>query len=166
MRVWLAALLFVLAPALHAAASTEPRTGNFRGTVTHVTDGDTLWVRPAAGGETIEIRLLDLDAPEGCQSYGAEAKKALRERLLHQRVRVRTKGVDDYARRLARIEHRGEDVGAWMVRQGYAWSMSYRGKPGPYARIEEEARRERQGLWSLPDVLDPRSFRKRFGRCQ
>jgi endonuclease YncB( thermonuclease family) len=165
MRGWLAALLFVLAPALQAAPSAEPQTGGFSGTVSHVTDGDTLWVRPASGGEAIEIRLLDLDAPEGCQSYGAEAKQALRERVLHQHVRVRTKGRDDYARQLARVEYRGEDVGAWMVRHGYAWSMTFHGKPGPYARIEEQARRERQGLWSLPDVLDPRSFRKRFGRC-
>ena len=165
MRSWLAALLLVLASALQAASAAEPRAGTFRGTVTHVTDGDTLWVRPATSGEPIEIRLLDLDAPEGCQAYGPEAKKALRERLLHQPVQVRTRGFDDYARQLARIRHRGDDVGAWMVRQGYAWSMTFHGRPGPYARIEEEARRERKGLWSLPDVQDPRSFRKRFGRC-
>jgi micrococcal nuclease len=63
------------------------------------------------------------------------------------------------------VEHRREDIGAWMVRHGYAWSTTFRGKPGPYARIEEKARAERQGLWALPGALDPRSFRKRFGRC-
>jgi endonuclease YncB( thermonuclease family) len=165
MRAGLAALLLVLAPAVHAAAPAEPRPGSFRATVTYVTDGDTLWVRPADGGERVEIRLLDLDAPEGCQAHGLEAKNALRERLLHQQVQVRTRGVDDYGRQLARIEHQGGDVGAWMVRQGHAWSMTFHGKRGPYARIEEKARRERRGLWSLPDVQDPRSFRKRVGRC-
>lgn len=159
MKCTLLALLLALAPTLHAATT-------FRGVVSHVTDGDSLWVRPDTGAEPIELRLLDLDAPEGCQSYGAEAKQALRARVLHQKVRVRTRGVDDYQRQLARVDHRGQDVGAWMVRHGYAWSMSFHGKAGPYARLEEQARSERKGLWSLPGALEPRSFRKRNGRCQ
>ncbi len=158
MRIWLATLLLFLAPALQAAT--------FRGMVTHVTDGDTLWVRPASGGAPIEIRLVDLDAPEGCQSYGIDAKTALRARLLREPVLVRTQGLDDYRRQLARVEHRRADVGAWMVRQGHAWSTSFKGKPGPYAKLEAQARKERKGLWSLPGALDPRTFRKRFGRCQ
>lgn len=155
---WLLALVLLAAPHLNAAT--------YRGTVSHVTDGDTLWVRPDDGGPPVEIRLLDLDAPEGCQSFGADARKALRERVLNQPVRVRTRGLDDYQRQLAKVEHRREDIGAWMVRHGYAWSTTFRGQAGPYARIEEKARAERQGLWALPGPLDPRSFRKRFGRCQ
>lgn len=157
MRAWLFALLLLAAPHLQAAG--------FRGTVSHVTDGDTLWVRPAGGKPPVELRLLDLDAPEGCQLFGQEAKAALRRRLLHQPVRVHTRGLDEFQRQLARVEHRGEDVGAWMVRGGYAWSASYRGKPGPYARLEAKARTARRGLWALPGAQDPRSFRKRFGRC-
>jgi micrococcal nuclease len=154
----------VLAFALGAPAAAQ--AGDFRGVVTHVTDGDTLWVRPRGGGEPIEIRLLHLDAPEGCQSYGAESKTALRERVLHQPVRVRTQGLDDYGRQLARVHHGREDVGAWMVRHGHAWSMTFHDKAGPYAPLEARAREERQGVWALPGALDPRSFRKRFGRCQ
>jgi endonuclease YncB( thermonuclease family) len=154
----LLALVLAAASPLHAAM--------YRGTVTHVTDGDTVWVRPAGGSAPLEIRLLDLDAPEGCQSFGPESKGALRGRLLQQAVRVRTGGTDDYGRQLARIDHRGEDVGRWMVSEGYAWSTTFRGKPGPYARQEAQARDARRGLWALPGALDPRSFRKRFGRCQ
>jgi micrococcal nuclease len=150
--------------ALMAAVPVQAAT--YRGTVTHVTDGDTVWVRPATGGAPVEIRLLDLDAPEGCQSFGAESKRALRARLLQQPVRVRTGGTDDYGRQLARIEHRGEDVGRWMVSEGNAWSNTFRGKQGPYARQEAQARAGRRGLWALPGALDPRSFRKRFGRCE
>jgi micrococcal nuclease len=158
MKAWLAALALLLAPALHAAS--------FTGTVSHVTDGDTVWVRPADGGRPVELRLLDLDAPEACQSHGAQAKQALRARLLHQPVRVRTRGTDDYGRQLAKVEHRRADVGAWLVRNGHAWSMTFRGKPGPYAPLEAQARAQRKGLWALPGAQDPRSFRKSFGRCQ
>lgn len=154
--MWACALL------LAGAAQSE----TFRGTVSHVTDGDTLWVRPAGSRESMQIRLLDLDAPEGCQLFGAESKQALRERVLNQPVRVRTAGTDDYGRQLARVEHHREDVGGWMVRHGYAWSMRFKGRRGPYAKLEAQARSERRGLWALPGALDPRSFRKQFGRCQ
>jgi micrococcal nuclease len=137
-----------------------------RGQVTHVTDGDTLWVRPQGGGAPVEIRLLHLDAPEGCQSHGAQATQALRERVLHRPVRVRTEGVDDYGRQLARVQLGREDIGAWLVRSGHAWSTTFRGRPGPYAPLEAQARSRRLGLWALPGALEPRSFRRRFGRCQ
>lgn len=151
--------LLLLALALPASAA------QFRGVVTHVTDGDTLWVRRSSGGPAVEIRLLDLDAPEGCQRYGPEAKQALADRVLRQPVRVSTRGRDDYGRLLGRVEHGRDDVGAWMVRHGHAWSMTFQGRPGPYARQEAQARREERGLWSLPGAVDPRSFRKRYGGC-
>ena len=157
MRAWLL-VLALLAPALHAAT--------FSGTVTHVTDGDTLWVRPAGGGRPVQLRLLDLDAPEGFQRFGPEATAALRKRLHRQKVRVLTRGRDDYQRALANVEHRGEDMGAWMVRQGYAWSGVYRGRRGPYAALETQARAERRGLWAQGNALEPRAFRKRFGPCR
>ncbi|MGV3494973.1 MAG: thermonuclease family protein [Ramlibacter sp.] len=135
------------------------------GVVTHVTDGDTVWVRPAAGGRAIELRLLDLDAPEGCQRFGPEAKKALAQRLHRQRVRVTTRGEDDYGRTLARLQHRREDVGAWLVREGYAWSASFQGRPGPYMKLQQQAQRAQRGLWSLPGAVDPRSFRRLYGQC-
>jgi micrococcal nuclease len=138
-----------------------------RGVVTHVTDGDTLWVRPAGGGEAIEIRLLNMDAPEGCQRFGPEAKRALARRVLHQPVVVRTRGTDAYQRSLAQVRHRGEDVGGWLVRQGLAWSSrSARGQAGPYAKLEALAREARTGLWSQPDAQEPRKFRWRHGRCE
>lgn len=158
MRALFLLLLAWIALPLHAET--------FRAIVSHVTDGDSLWVKRVEGGEAQEIRLLDLDAPEGCQPHGAESKKALRERVLRKSVRVQTEGVDEYGRQLARIQLRREDIGAWMVRNGHAWSGAFRGKQGPYAKQEALARSERLGLWALPGALDPRTFRKRFGRCQ
>lgn len=157
MKHWLLVLALACAPALQAAT--------FVGTVTHVSDGDSLWVRPASGGAPVELRLLDLDAPEGCQRSGPEAAAALRKRVLRQRVSVRTQGTDDYRRHLARVEHRGQDIGAWMVGQGHAWSSTWRGQPGPYAPLEAQARAQRRGLWADAGALEPRAFRRRFGRC-
>ena len=157
MKRRLVLLLLAIAPALHAAS--------FHATVTYVTDGDTLWVRPDAGGRTIELRLLDVDAPESCQPFGAQATQALRARVLHAAVRVRTRGSDSYGRQLAHVEHRREDVGRWLVANGYAWAMRFHGRPGRHGALEEQARRERRGLWASPGALEPRQFRQRFGPC-
>lgn len=156
-----AVLLAALLCAAPALASQS-----YRALVTHVTDGDTLWVRPRDGGPPVPVRLLHLDAPETCQSFGAQSAQALRGRVLHRQVRVRTQGVDDYGRQLARVAQGHDDLGAWLVRNGYAWSAGFHGRPGPYAALERQARSERAGLWALPGALEPRSFRKRFGSCR
>jgi micrococcal nuclease len=153
----LAAALLLLAASAHSAL--------LRGSVSHVSDGDSLWVRPAGGGAPVEIRLLDIDDPEGCQAHGAQARQALAGRVLRQPVRVLTRGRDDYGRTLARVEHRGEDLGGWMVARGHAWSATFRRRAGPYAALEAQARRTRRGLWAAPAPMEPRKFRQRFGRC-
>jgi endonuclease YncB( thermonuclease family) len=147
-------------------AASAVQGAQFRGVISHVTDGDSIWVRPATGGEPVELRLLHLDAPEGCQTHGRQAKAALARRVLRQTVLVRTQGQDDYGRTLARVQHRGEDIGAWLVREGHAWAIGNRKSPGRYAALEAQARRERKGLWSLPGVQTPRDFRRLHGRCQ
>lgn len=157
----LLALLAALLACLPAAAAPD----TFRGVVTHVTDGDTLWVRPDGHRETVEIRLLGIDAPEGCQAFGPQAKRALAARVLRQAVTVRTSGQDDYRRALATVRHRNQDISGWLVREGHAWSTDYRGRPGRYERLEDQAKAARRGLWSGPQAVEPRHFRRSHGRC-
>ncbi|MBC5764111.1 thermonuclease family protein [Ramlibacter albus] len=148
---------------LLVAASTHART--YSGEVTHVTDGDTLWVR-SARGKPRQVRLRGVDAPELCQPFGREARQALASRVLHQRVAVSLSGKDDYQRWLGTVRSDGEDVGAWLVAQGYAWAHRWRRQAsGPYAALEAKAREDRRGLWSERGALDPRDFRKLHGKC-
>ena len=133
--------------------------------VVHVTDGDTVWLRAAPGEAAWPVRLLGIDAPESCQPHGPEAQAALAGRIARKRVRVYTEGQDGFDRTLARIELRGEDLGAWMVAQGHAWSQRWRGRPGAYDDLELRARREQRGLWRHPQPMAPRKFRQRHGAC-
>lgn len=139
---------------------------DFRGVVTHVTEGDTIWVRPQQGAQAVQLRLEGLDSPDNCQLFGPQARNALRERVLGAPVRVRTNGLDAYGRPFARVQHGREDIGAWLVRNGFAWSMAIEGRPSRYLRLETQARHDRRGLWALPGALDERTFRKRFRHCR
>ena len=158
MMRWLVVALWLALPMAVQAARLQ-------GTVTHVTDGDSLWLRPARGGEPVEVRLTNIDAPEGCQPHGREARAALNARVLHQPVVLHTRGRDQFHRVLGQLEWRGENVNAWLVRSGHAWaSGAYRSR-GPYATLEGDARRARRGLWAQPGALEPWRFRQQHGRC-
>jgi len=154
--------------AIAACAATAQA---FTGVVTHVSDGDTLWVRPDGSADArqrkpVKIRLQGIDAPERCQAWGLQSKAALESRVLHQRVRVQSDARDDYGRTLGnlRLLH-GEDVSAWLVLQGHAWSYRHHRSLGPYGEQERQARAARRGLFAEGNALEPRLFRKRHGPC-
>ena len=137
----------------------------WQGMVTFVSDGDTLFVRPASGGQPVKIRIDGMDAPEICQAHGPASRQALQVRVLHQTVSVDGRRRDSYGRVLARISWQQADVGDWMVRQGHAWSYRYRRDSGPYAAQEAQARAGQRGLFADARAVEPREFRKRHGPC-
>jgi micrococcal nuclease len=157
---FLAALVSLFA----ALASPCVQARTVDGVVSHVTDGDTIWVRPADGGAPLHVRLQGIDAPELCQTFGPQARAALTARLLHQRVQLSLRARDAYDRSVARVSLRGQDVGAWLVAEGYAWTSGYARRSGPYAEQQAQARLDRRGLWAS-HALEPRLFRRRHGRC-
>jgi endonuclease YncB( thermonuclease family) len=150
---------------LLAALALGARANSFEGVVTHVTDGDSLWVQPASGGPPRNIRLQGIDAPEICQAYGAASRNALASHVLHRPVAVHGRALDVYQRVLGRVSMDGEDVGAWLVGRGLAWSSRF-GHHAAYGALEERARSARLGLWSDATAMRPREFRKRHGSCK
>lgn len=175
---YLASLLFSPSAALAAQARTAGRV--LTGVVTHVTDGDTLWVKTSANSEPRKVRFIGIDAPESCQAWGAEATAALASRVKFKTVQLSTRAKDDYGRLLAVVSFDGSDVGRWMVTSGHAWSyhrtrgrVSKSGQTsqstdlGPYGVEETQARNARRGLWAVgaASAIEPRIFRKQNGEC-
>ncbi len=136
------------------------------GKVTHVTDGDTLWVRPDDAGKPVKIRLDGVDAPEICQDGGRAARDALAGRLADRSVEVATRRQDDYGRSIAGVHHDGQDVAGWMVSQGHAWSSRWGRKGGRYQALQARAEAENRGLFADPKAVEPRLFRKQHGPCK
>jgi endonuclease YncB( thermonuclease family) len=138
----------------------------FEGIVSHITDGDTVWVRPVSGDPAQHVRIEGIDAPEICQAFGPESREALARHILNRRVTVLDDGRDDYQRTVARLRLGKGDVGRWMVSHGYAWSYRFRSDTGPYRREEVRARARGLGLWQDAEVESPRDFRVRHGSCR
>jgi endonuclease YncB( thermonuclease family) len=157
-RKWLLLL------ALCLAGSAQARE-TFVGQVTHVTDGDTLWVQPDRGGTARKLRMTGMDAPEICQQGGNAARDLLARLALHRRVLVNVTYFDRYGRGLATVRLDGHDLAAQMVQAGLAWSYGWRGRPGVYAAEEAFARQSRRGVFAAARPESPREFRKRHGSC-
>ena len=165
MSLRLVGRLLLLAGGCTAAAAQD-----FNAIVTHVSDGDTLWVRAVSEpgeprGRRVKLRLLGLDAPERCQAHGEQATAALTRQVLGRRVAVRAEARDTHGRLLAGIRLDGVDVGALLVNQGHAWSARWHDDRGPYVREEAAARQARRGLFAQPAPEPPREFRRRHGPC-
>ncbi len=163
MNLW--RLLPFLGLLLLMVSNEAQAKSTFAGNVTFVSDGDTLWVRPDAGGRPRKLRIDGIDAPEICQTGGEAAREVLKRRVLHQHVEVTVWRHDVYGRGLARIGLDGNDLGAQMVRAGQAWSYRWRGNPGPYAVEEARARAAGLGLFVASQPELPRDFRQRHGPC-
>ena len=157
-------LLLVLAALVLQAATPLAQARIYSGVVTHITDGDTLWVRTSVRGEPRKVRFKGIDAPESCQTWGPQASAALAARVRFKTVQLDSRARDDYGRMLATVSLDGEDIGRWMVASGHAWSYHYRRSLGPYAAEQTQAQAAGRGLWSQ-SALEPRIFRKQHGAC-
>jgi micrococcal nuclease len=155
---------FIACAALLLAFSAPAGARMFSAVVTHVSDGDTVWIRPA-GAAALQLRLQGIDAPEICQEFGAQARDALAARVLRRQVRVVIRARDVYQRAVGRVSLDGRDMGAWLVAGGYAWAARSQRGAGAYAQEETSARDGRRGLWRAAAPVDPRSFRKGHGSC-
>lgn len=169
---FLIALVFTLGAG--PAWAREPIRG-FEGVVSKVSDGDTVQVQDSLGTK-VKVRLYGIDAPETekrnrktgrlskpGQPYGEEAFQALKGKVAGQRVTVEVRDIDRYRRAVSVVRLGGRDIDQEMVREGFAWAYrQYLDRPyaSDYIQAEEEARRDRRGLWRQGNPQPPWEFRK------
>jgi endonuclease YncB( thermonuclease family) len=150
------AFLLLLCLALPAGAQT------LAGTVSRVTDGDTLVVGH------VRVRLHGIDAPEGSQTCVAPSRQAYRcgdsaegflARMAPPGAAITCEVLDSdrYGRLVARCVVAGRDLSAWMVRSG--WAVAFRRYSLDYVALEDEARAGHRGMWAGSFVV-PELWRK------
>lgn len=130
-----------------------------QGRVVAVSDGDTLTV--LVDRRQIEVRLVDIDAPESRQPFGTRAKQSLSDLCFKKEARLETSGKDRYGRTIARVICAGTDANAEQVRRGMAWVFDrYASPTSPLYAAQNEARAARRGLWSDPKSIPPWEWRR------
>jgi micrococcal nuclease len=141
----LAALLFTLALSTTTLAQSNPV---LVGTVIKVTDGDTIKVQLSSG--PINVRFDSIDAPESNQPHGAQATAALKRLVAGKKVELDVVSQDRYERLVAVVYVGDVNVNEQLVRDGHAWAYREYLKDKDYCRWEDDARKQKRGIWALP----------------
>lgn len=140
-----------------------PARGDFVGKVVRVSDGDTIEVLRA--GRAVRVRLQGIDCPESRQAYGTRAKQFTASLAFGKTVAVQVHGTDQYGRILGEvILPDGRSLNRELVRSGYAWWYRRYSDDPVLQQLEEEARRERRGLWRDKNPIPPWEFRREYRR--
>ncbi|MEZ7197113.1 thermonuclease family protein [Pseudodesulfovibrio karagichevae] len=113
-------------------------------------DGDSLRVDHA--GDTLEVRLIGVDAPEYKQEYSRKAKDFSRSFCQGKTVHLEfdRDRRDRYGRTLAYVYADGRMLNEELVRAGLAIPIRIKPNTRHYDLIkqaEAEARREKRGFW-------------------
>jgi micrococcal nuclease len=158
------AALLVLGLAAPIGAAPRSQPAPLQGVVTQVSDGDTVRFTPA-GQTAIVVRLANIDAPEICQAWGPEARRALTDLALNKPATLRPTGRDSYGRTVGVLVVDGLDVAQNLVEGGHAWSLRGRNDTGPLVKQERMAKALNRGLHEGGAAIKPADFRRNNGPC-
>lgn len=149
------ALLLVLVLGLAAFSA------DFSGTVVGITDGDTIDV--LRNRRQIRVRLHGIDAPERGQAFSERAHQFTAQLAFRKTVTIRVLDTDRYGRTVAEvILADGRILNHELVKAGFAWwYRDYAPNDHNLRLLEEDARRNRLGLWQHKEPIPPWSWRRR-----
>ena len=123
-----------------------------------VVDGDT--IRAEAKGKEIKIRLVEIDAPEMNQPFGAQSKNFLNRLLYEKDVTLISQGEDRYGRVLGNLFSNELNVNMLMVKFGFAWVYDKYAKNSSLYKYQDQAKAKNLGLWQTKDPIAPWVWRK------
>ncbi|WP_417445666.1 thermonuclease family protein [Kangiella sp.] len=132
--------------------------------VKFVQDGDSMIIC-CERGNGFTIRLKDIDAPERDQPYAQRSRAYMQELVMDKPVKLIGDKRDKYGRLLVDLIVDGESVNEIMISEGMAWRWRY-SKSKKLKELENIAREQEKGLWSLPENerMEPWEWRKKHMR--
>jgi endonuclease YncB( thermonuclease family) len=160
-----ARLALILAACLALVPFGQAVAASLTGKVVRVIDGDSLVFQSDRNEKPLEVRLKDIDAPEGCQAGGEEARDFLQSYVHDKTVQLDTRGRDHYGRTLAVLKVAGVDVNQRLVAEGHAWALRVKWDRGTYVAQEKMAQALKRGLHAERGAMLPSEFRRTRGPC-
>jgi micrococcal nuclease len=158
-------VVFAALIALNVASHAAIRTVD--GKVTRVDDGDLVTI-VARSGETLQVRLYGIDAPEirrdtePGQPCGETAKQVLTGMILGKTVTLEIWDFDPSRRTLGIVYLDGRNINKEMLLMGMAWaSPLHISTPHTheFLKAEQRAKETKRGLWKDDHPVPPWKFR-------
>lgn len=130
------------------------------GKVVKVADGDTITVLDDQK-QTHRIRLLFIDAPESKQAFGQKFKQHLSALVFGKTVKVEWSKKDRYKRILGVVFIDGINCNEEMLKAGLAHHYRYYSKSKELQALEDDAKKNKKGLWADSKAVFPWEFRRK-----
>ncbi len=110
-------------------------------------------------GKIETVRLYGIGSPGEPQPFGETARLYTHKRILGKIIRVDPIITDPYHRVIAWVYIDGESLNKELLRKGMAWwYRKYLPFETELAELEEQARKEKIGLWAHPSPIPPWEF--------
>jgi micrococcal nuclease len=117
----------------------------------------------------VKVRLYGIDCPEGHQAFGNRAKQFTSDFVFGKVVDVDLVTKDRYGRTVGVVRVKGKTLNEELIKAGMAWVfIEYCKKPicREWSRLQEEARKDKRGLWTDKNPLPPWESRRERRRAQ
>lgn len=133
----------------------------FSGKVIGIKDGDTVVVLDSLNYQTT-LRLAEVDCPEKSQAFGNKAKQFTSDEIYLKQVKYIVTDIDRYGRSIAKIYYdNNKYLSEEIIRNGFGWQYKKYSTSKLLAKLEEEARKNKRGLWIDPNPIYPSNWRRK-----
>lgn len=130
------------------------------GKVIGVKDGDTVVVIDSSNTQTT-LRLAEVDCPEKAQAFGTKAKQFTSDQVYFKQVKYIVTDTDRYGRSIAKVYYDDNKyLSAEIIKNGFGWQYKQYSTSKLLAKLEQEARQNKKGLWFDPNPIYPSEFRR------
>lgn len=137
-----------------------PPSYTLKGKAVRIIDGDTFDL--LVDKTTYRIRLAGIDAPEKSQDFGTASKQLLGTLCAGELLTVVVTDTDRNKRKIAEVYSAKKIwINKEMIAKGMAWHFKKYSTNRELAAAEEQARKQKAGLWSLKNPVAPWDWRKK-----
>ena len=129
--------------------------------VVGIKDGDTVVVLDSLNNQTT-LRLAEVDTPEKNQPFGTKAKQFTSDQIYLKTIKYVVTDTDRYGRSIAMIYYDEDNkyLSAEIIKAGMGWHYKRYSTSKELALLEENAKKNKIGLWIDNNPIAPWDFRK------
>jgi len=129
------------------------------GKVVAITDGDTFKLI-TKDSTLIKVRVANIDCPERKQPFSTKAKQFTSEAVFGKNVKLEYLKKDRYGRFICNVIYNDSlNLSHELIKQGLAWHYVKYSNDNTLQSIEDEAKRNKIGLWKDPNAIPPWKWR-------
>lgn len=129
--------------------------------VVGIKDGDTVVVLDSLNNQTT-LRLAEVDTPEKNQPFGTKAKQFTSDQIYLKTIKYVVTDTDRYGRSIAMIYYDEDNkyLSAEIIKAGMGWHYKRYSTSKELALLEDNAKKNKIGLWIDNNPIEPWEFRK------